>query len=95
MMRHGPAPAARAASIVPGSMVTRFCSTMRAMPKVAPTIIAKMAALEPIVVPTTARVSGPSVAMRMMNGMGRTMFTTTLSTLKTTTFCRMLPLRVV
>ena len=57
-----------------------FCSTMRAIAKDAPKVIAKIAAFMPKRVCTTALVSGPKAAIRIMNGIGRTIFTRTFST---------------
>jgi hypothetical protein len=87
-------PIERAASTTPGSTLIRFCSTMRATANIAPMVIAKIAALGPRRVPTTSSVTGPSAARRMMNGIGRTKFTTTLSTSWTARCSRMLPRRV-
>lgn len=58
-------------------------------------ISAKIAALVPMVVPMTPRVSGPIATMKMMNGIGRTKFTNTLSTVYTQRLARMPPPRVV
>ena len=80
MIRQGLAPMARAASMTPGSMATRFCSTMRATAKAAAMHMMKIAADRPIVVPTTCRVSGANMAIMMMNGIGRMKFTRMLST---------------
>ncbi|WP_435845594.1 anhydro-N-acetylmuramic acid kinase [Streptomyces erythrochromogenes] len=44
---------------------------MRATPKVATTVIGKIAAFVPIIVPTTPRVTGASATIAMMNGTGR------------------------
>ena len=89
------APIARAASITPGSMETMFCSTMRAIANAAPKLIAKTAAFTPRRVPTTALVSGPRAAIRMMNGIGRMMFTRMFRTVYTKRFWKILPARVV
>ena len=67
-------------------METMFCSTMRAMAKDAPKLMAKIAAFRPKRVCTTALVSGPKAAIRIMNGMGRTIFTSTFSTAYTKRF---------
>ena len=53
---------------------------MRAIAKDAPKVIAKIAAFMPKRVCTTALVSGPKAAIRIMNGIGRTIFTRTFST---------------
>lgn len=63
----------RAASITPGSTESRLDSTMRATPNVATTVIGKIAAFVPIIVPTTPRVTGASATIAMMNGTGRMM----------------------
>ncbi len=54
----------------------------------------KVAAPTPMVVPTTLRVSGPIAVMKMMKGIGRTMFTTTLSTVLTARWASRPPRRV-
>ena len=89
------APIARAASITPGSIETMFCSTMRAIAKDAPKVIAKIAAFMPRRVCTTALVSGPKAAIRIMNGIGRTIFTSTFSTVYANRFWKIFPVRVV
>ena len=68
--------------MTPGSMVTRFCSTIREMPNVAAIVIGKMAAGVPRNVPSTSCVSGAIAVMKMMNGIGRMKFTTTFSTVE-------------
>ena len=80
MMRQGVAPIARAASILPGWIATRFCSTMRATENVAAMIMTNTAAFRPMVVPTTSMVTGAIIAMRMMKGIGRMKFTRKFST---------------
>ena len=77
MMVNFEAPMARAASMTPGSTGTRFCSTSRDVAKVHMTTIGKMAAAVPMDVPTTLMVSGCIAARKMMNGIGRMMFTIT------------------
>ncbi len=54
----------------------------------------KMNASVPSVVPTTCSVTGPSSVTKMMNGIGRTMLTTTLRTPNTALFASRLPGRV-
>ena len=80
MIRSGEAPMDFAASITPGSMVTRFCSTMRAAPKVAAITMPNTAAFRPIRLPTRASLNGPMAVSKMMNGIGRTKFTRKLIT---------------
>jgi len=94
MMRTGPAPTDRAASMTPGCTVSRFCSTIRLMPNDAASESAKMIALLPIPVPTTRRASGWAAARKMMNGIGRNVLTIAPSTPKIQRFSRMLPRRV-
>ncbi len=60
-------------------MAMRFCSTRRATAKDAAMVMTKIAASVPMVRPTAILVSGPIAVTRMMNGMGRTKFTATLS----------------
>ena len=95
MMRQGPAPTARAASITPGWMVTRFCSTMRETPNAVATASGTTAAVVPRKVPTTSSVRGAIATSRITNGIGRTMFTAKLSAAKTARFARSAPARVV
>lgn len=66
-IRSGLAPIERAASITPGSTESRLDSTMRATPNVATTVIGKIAAFVPIIVPTTPRVTGASATIAMMS----------------------------
>lgn len=68
---------------------------MRLMPNAAASDRVKMIALLPMPVPTTARASGCASARKMMNGIGRKMFTSTFSTANTGPFSRMLPRLVV
>ena len=79
MIRHGLAPIDRAASMTPGSMAMRFCSTRRATAKDAAMTMTKIAASVPMVLPTAILVSGPTAVTRMMNGIGRTKFTARFS----------------
>ena len=79
MIFHGEAPMERAASITPGSMATRFCSTTRATEKVAAITMTKVAGPRPMEPPITATVNGWAKASKMMNGMGRTKFTSRLT----------------
>ena len=67
----------RAASMTPGSTGTRFCSTKRDVATVHMMIIGKIAATVPMDVPTTLMVSGCMAARKMMNGIGRMIFTIT------------------
>ena len=90
----GRAPAARAASITPGSTVTRLCSTMRLTANAAAIDSANVTAFVPMVVPMTASMSGWMAVMKMTNGMGRTMFTATLSAMNTGRLASRLPGRV-
>ena len=85
---------ARAASMTPGSTVTRFCSTIREIAKVAAMHSGKVAARTPIVVPTTLSVSGAIAVMKMMNGIGRMMLTMTLRMVWTTLLASSPPRRV-
>ncbi|GAA3283387.1 hypothetical protein GCM10010493_74560 [Streptomyces lavendulae subsp. grasserius] len=93
-MRSGPAPIERAASMTPGSTESRFDSTIRAIPKVATIVMGKTAASVPIIVPTTARVTGARATMAMMKGTGRMTLMNVPSTACTTRFGRTPPLRV-
>ena len=95
MMRRRPAPTDRAASMTPGCTVRRFCSTIRLIPKAAASESVKMMALFPIPLPVTERASGWAAARKMMNGIGRKMFTSTFSTPKTARLARSAPDRVV
>ena len=52
------------------------------MTTIAISVIGKIAASVPMRVPITALVSGAIAVMKMMNGIGRTIFTTTLNPLK-------------
>ena len=94
MMRQGPAPAARAASITPGLIVTRFCSTIRENPNVTAIERGTTAAVVPIAVPTTAAVTGDSARISTMNGIGRNTFTRRFSTTLTARFGSTPPVRV-
>ena len=71
------APMARAASITPESTGTRFCSTSLDVAMVHMMIIGKIAAAVPMEVPMTLMVNGCMAARKMMNGIGRMMFTIT------------------
>jgi hypothetical protein len=86
---------ARAASTTPGSTDTRFCSTMRPITKVAMTDIGNSTERVPTVVPIASSVSGPTAVMKMMNGIGRMMLTSTLSTANNGAFANRPPRRVV
>src|SRR5699024_2720590 len=95
MIFHGPAPIAREASITPGSMATRFCSTIRATAKVAAIAMTNVAGLRPMEVPMTETVMGWTKAKRIMNGMGRMKFTSTFKMVYTMRFFKMPDGRVV
>ena len=58
--------------------MTRFCSTIREMAKVAAMHSGKVAARTPMVVPMTLRVRGAIAVIKIMNGIGLMMLTMTL-----------------
>ncbi len=67
---------------------------MRLVPNAVITDSGKMNASVPSVVPTTWSVTGPSRVTKMMNGIGRTMLTSTLSTPNTQRLASRFPRRV-
>ena len=67
---------------------------MRPMPNAAPKTTAMMAIVLPMPVPTTARAMGCRPTASRMNGIGRKVLTTTLSSTLTTRFGAIPPARV-
>jgi hypothetical protein len=64
------------------------------MAKAAAMVIGKIAAVVPIVVPTTNRVSGLMATKNMMNGIGRIILINKFKNEKMNLFSKILPLRV-
>src|SRR5579859_3622137 len=91
----GEAPIAWAASIRPGSTSRRLLSARRATKGTAATVSGTMAAVVPIEVPTSRRVSGMMAIIRMMNGVERKALTAAPRTRCTAGFGQIWPRPVI